>query len=346
MSDNSKEFYERVGTGHYGGGGALGQTTAARAIGYDPNVPQPPVPPVVPMTGAKRWAANDDTFWGATQTYDELPAGFYRCGMHPQIGAILNRMKVETDSLLDLPDDDSAAIIREFAKFWTLEPEFRARGFLMKRGFLLWGPPGSGKTSTVHLLIRRLISDNDGIVLMVENPYEAAPCLQMVRQIEPKRPVIAIMEDMDALVSTYGENPYLSLLDGEAQVDNIVYVATTNYPERLDRRFVDRPSRFDTVRYIGMPSADARRVYFQAKEPSLSGGELEEWVSASEGFSIAHLKEMIIAVRCFGQPLTQVTERLEAMHSRQPTSADSPDRQQVGFAMNGRGRGVLGVARA
>lgn len=338
---NNQEFFEKVGTG--AGGPRRGYTGENVAVAPAPS-PMPDHPPMAATTGAKRWAANHDVFWGATQTYDALPPGLYRCGVSANVGPILHQLTVETDNLLELPDEDSAGIVTEFEKFWTLETEFRKRGFLMKRGFLLWGPPGSGKTSTVHLLVKRLITNSAGIIIVVENPHEAAVCLQMARQIEPKRPMIAIMEDIDALIERFGENQFLALLDGEAQVDNIVFVASTNYPERLDQRFVDRPSRFDTIRYIGMPSAAAREVYLQAKEPSLEGEELEAWVRASNGFSIAHLKEMIIAVRCFGQPLAEVTARLEAMHSRKPTSADSPDKQRVGFAMtNGHGRGYAGA---
>ena len=329
MSGN-QEFFERVGTQQSTHRGMTGE--AAKGVPCEPYVEPSSHQPMTATTGAKRWAANHDVFWGATQTYDALPSGLYRCGVSPNVGPVLHQITVETDNLLELPDEDSSAIVAEFEKFWTLESEFRKRGFLMKRGFLLWGPPGSGKTSTVHLLVKKLIANSGGIIIVVENPHDAAQCLQMARQIEPKRPMIAIMEDLDALIERFGENQFLALLDGEAQVDNIVFVASTNYPERLDRRFVDRPSRFDTVRYIGMPSAAARRVYLQTKEPSLKGEELDAWVKSSEGFSIAHLKEMIIAVRCFGQPLAEVTERLEAMHARQPTSADSPDRQGIGFS--------------
>lgn len=323
---SNQEFFEKVGTS----APRYGHEVAAESQ-VTPGPPMADDVKLSPTTGAKRWAASHDTFWGATQTYDQLPAGLYRCDVSHQLGPILHRIQVETDNLLTLPDDDSAAIISEFKRFWEVEDEFRKRGFLMKRGFLLWGPPGSGKTSTIQLLIKELIERNDGIVLLIERPDVAASCLQMVRQIEPKRPIIAVMEDIDALIERFGENQYLALLDGEAQVDNIVFLASTNYPERLDKRFVDRPSRFDTVRYIGMPSAEAREVYLQTKEPSLEGRELAEWVASSDGFSIAHLKEMIIAVKCFGQSLSEVTERLEALHSRKPTSEDAPDRQPVGF---------------
>jgi len=68
----------------------------------------------------------------------------------------------------------------------------------------------------------------------------------------------------------------------------------------------DRPSRFDLIKQIGMPSAAARRAYLAAKEPSLDGDTLRIWVERSEGFSISrHLREMIVLCRCYGKPLDE-----------------------------------------
>ena len=325
----SEGFHERVGT----------QVNERLLRPNAPDVPMPmqgaSVKTVAGLAatelGCSRWAERGDNFYGVGETRDALPPGLYRCTYLDMIGPALTKQRVETDSLLELPDDAGAEILAEFQTFWEISDKFRQRGFLHKRGFLLWGPPGSGKTSQVHLMVKRLIDEMKGVVLFLDRPDIAAACLQMARKIEPKRPMIAIMEDLDALVTKFGENEYLALLDGEAQVDNIVFLGTTNYPEYLDKRFVDRPSRFDTIRYIGMPSAAARRLYLSTKEPSLAGDELDAWVAHSEGFSVAHLKEMIIAVRCFGQPLQQVVERLEEMQSRKPTSEDRPDKIGMGI---------------
>jgi energy-coupling factor transporter ATP-binding protein EcfA2 len=283
------------------------------------------------LANARRWSVRDGLYWGVAESCDSLPAGMYSCGYSDALGPHAVHCDVKTDGLLHLPDDASAAILTEFEKFWGSEEEFRKRGFLMKRGFLLWGPPGSGKTTTVNLLSLKLIEQKNGVILIAGNPALLGSVLRMIRKIEPARPMIVIMEDLDALIRNHGESEYLAILDGEAQADNITFVATTNYPEYLDRRFVDRPSRFDTLQLIGMPNAAARRLFLQTKEPGLQGEELDLWVKHSDGFSIAHLKEMIVAVRCLGQPLEEAVGRLEEMSQRRPSSEDLASSKVVGF---------------
>jgi SpoVK/Ycf46/Vps4 family AAA+-type ATPase len=103
------------------------------------------------------------------------------------------------------------------------------------------------------------------------------------------------------------------MLDGENQIENVVHIATTNYPYLLDRRFIDRPSRFDTIKKVGMPSAAARKIYFQHKEPELDEEVIDRWVNNSNGYSIAHLREICVATQCLKQPEEHVFERLDKM---------------------------------
>lgn len=263
---------------------------------------------------ARCWAQSGDAFFPVTDVVKEIPPGAYRC-RHSNSGPYLEKMPIEIDSLLTLPDGAVEKLLAEFKKFWTLRANFAARGFTFKRGMMLWGPPGSGKTSAIWQMTQELVRTHKGIVMFVEEPSLATLCISVVRRIEPERPMICVMEDLDALVQRHGDHGYLALLDGETQISNVVHVATTNYPEYLDRRFVDRPSRFDTIMLVDMPSADARRVYFQAKEPTLDDVTIERWVRRSEGYSIAHLREVIIAARCFEQTEDQVFSRLDEMRT-------------------------------
>lgn len=280
---------------------------------------------------ARCWAQNGDAFFPVTEVVNELPPGAYRCRASNQ-GPYLERMPIEIDSLLTLPDSAVETLLAEFKKFWTLRKNFSERGFTFKRGLLMWGPPGSGKTSAIWQMTQALVTLHQGVVVFVENPNLASTCIGLLRRIEPERPMITIMEDLDALVSQHGDHGFLALLDGETQISNVVHVATTNYPEYLDRRFVDRPSRFDTIMRVGMPSADARRVYFRAKEPSLDDVTLERWVNRTEDYSIAHLREVIIAIKCFGQPEDAVFDRMDDMRqSKLESDGLGGQRGNIGF---------------
>lgn len=283
--------------------------------------------------GGVRWTTNGDAYWSVGSMCKTLPAGVYGCRVNNDLGPYVVPEPWRTDGLLELPDHAMEETLADFEKFWTLGPAFTKRDFLHKRGVMIWGPPGGGKTCLIALLAARLVKQMKGVVLKVDQPHITTACLALIRKIEPKRPLVTIMEDLDALVVQHGEPGFLSFLDGEMNVDGILHIATTNYPERLDRRFVDRPSRFDTIRYVGMPSAAAREAYLVAKAPDLAAdGELREWVKRSDGFSLAHLKEMIVAVKCFGQSLEEVVARLRAMTEDRPASDHAPDRPQVGFA--------------
>ena len=236
----------------------------------------------------------------------------------------MEKQIIDTDDLLMLPDTESESVVEEIETFWTLKKEFTKRGFIHKRGILMWGDPGSGKTATIQLMIKQIV-DAGGIAIFADHPGLTTSCLQMVRRIEPFRRIIVIMEDLESMIKQHGDSDYLSMLDGESQVGDVVFVATTNYPEQLDKRFVDRPSRFDTIKRIGMPTAEARKFYLKHKEVTLKGKELKEWVELSKGFSIAHLKEMIISNRCYKVPIKKVVKRLNIMKDRKLSSDNALD---------------------
>jgi hypothetical protein len=320
MSGNDP-FFETVGTKLRRGGGQAGIA------------PQQPFDCIFRPAGTAMsacWAQADNAFYGVAKAHETIPPGLYRCELSDRIGPVFLRQSIELDGVVALPDSASEDVLLEVRSFRAMKSEFAAHGFLHKRGVMLWGPAGSGKTVTVHQICQLVVMEEQGVAILVDAPHPAAECLQLLRRVEPERPVVAIFEDLDALVQRFGENEYLALLDGEAQINNIVFVATTNYPEDLDARFVDRPSRFDTVKYIGMPNRAAREIFLRAKAPALVNGCLEAYVEASEGFSIAHLKELVILTQCFGYPLAEAAARLTKMRVK-PRSSRSPAGDAAGF---------------
>lgn len=99
---------------------------------------------------------------------------------------------------------------------------------------------------------------------------------------------------------------------------------TTNYPDRLGARIVNRPSRFDKRFKIGFPSAASRKLYFEyvignsdikrgRKEAKKLGIDLKQWVKDTHNMSIAHLKELFIATVILGDPYDEAIKTLKSM---------------------------------
>jgi hypothetical protein len=272
-----------------------------------------------------QYSLTGDGFTPCTQTRPLLPSGIYAIDWVDGVGLTFFPKAVITDNLLRLPDSKSDMVISEIEKFWTMKEEMKKYQFLHKRGFLLHGPPGSGKTSTISVVMQGMVKQG-GIVFMGNcHPANLSKGLAYLREVEPDRPVVVVMEDLDAIIDNYNESEVLAVLDGESSVDNVVFIATTNYPEDLDGRIKNRPSRFDRVVEIGMPNAEARYVYLKSR--NIPEEEIDAWVEASNGFSIAHLKELIVGVKIFGEKLKDVVARLRGMEK----TISSTKAKSVGF---------------
>lgn len=280
-------------------------------------------------------------FWGTSNIEESIPPGLYKCVQREDVGPAFQQIKIETDALIQLPDMVCNEVIEQIQKFWSddVKTKMEKRGFLHKRGILMFGEPGSGKTCTIQILIKMLMAKG-GLAIYAEDPHILSNCLQLLRRIEPHRPIIVILEDFDTLTERdRRENNWLAVLDGEAQINNVVFLATTNYIEQLDKRLVDRPSRFDVIMPVPMPTAKARAAYIRHKEPSLSNDELFEWVQASAGYSIAHIKEMILSILCYGKTLEETTARLNTQRNRDFSNKNLEDEARgsggIGFTKQG-----------
>lgn len=280
--------------------------------------------------GCFQWTFNGHLYFPCAETTKGLPAGAYTFVMTDR-GLAISPHTIVTDSIFEMPDAVNERVLGGIRKFWDSKPAFEKRGQLFKRGLLLWGPAGSGKSSTLILLARELIR-RGGIVTVSDDIGLTVEGLSLIRKIERERPIVNIIEDIEEITEMHGrEKVLLSLLDGEHQIDNIVQVATTNFPERLGARLAKRPSRFDEIIKVGMPSAAARKFYLEKKiyENELSPDEIDKWVADTDGMSLAFLRELLVAVFCLGRGYDETLTRLKAMQV-EPRPLNEWKREPIG----------------
>jgi len=193
-------------------------------------------------------------------------------------------------------------LYRDLAAFFDARPIYERAGIAWKRGVVLIGPPGNGKTHAVKALINALgkpclyvksfssqhADDHHNIRSVFAQARETAPC-------------ILVLEDLDSLITEHNRSFFLNELDGFAANTGVVTIASTNYPERLDQAILARPSRFDRKYHFGLPGQAERVAYLELWSADLAdamrpgAATIARVAADTEGFSFAYLKELLVA---------------------------------------------------
>lgn len=240
---------------------------------------------------------------------NKLPSGIYEINQNRNDGEIFfSKIKTNHDDLVDLPDTEYDQVIKEIHTF--MEPAtrkaFEDNGFVYKRSTLLYGPPGTGKTCIVNRIAQSVVQEG-GVALFSPNPKLLEESFKILDSIQPETRVMVIFEELDQLMDRY-ESELLNILDGEIQKSNVVYVATTNYIEKIPAR-IRRPGRFSSVVQVSFPTANTRRFYLNHKFKGKL--DIESWVQKTEGFSVDELKETVLSVLCLRSDLDTIVARIK-----------------------------------
>jgi mitochondrial chaperone BCS1 len=171
----------------------------------------------------------------------------------------LESLVLADQTLEDLLDD-----LRDFYRSCSW---YADRGIPYRRGYLLHGPPGSGKTTLVLALAGEL-----GLSVAVLSLSNRLMSDESLRGLVDDLPIatVLLIEDVDCVFKesrgTSGDtgvtlSGLLNALDGVSSREGRVLFLTTNHPERLDPALV-RPGRVDRKIELGHATPDqARRLF-------------------------------------------------------------------------------------
>ncbi|KAF5305668.1 hypothetical protein FQA39_LY09157 [Lamprigera yunnana] len=162
-----------------------------------------------------------------------------------------------------LDEGISARILADCKDFIVNSSWYTERGIPYRRGYLLYGPPGCGKSSYITALAGEL--DYCICVLNLSERGLTDDRLNHLLSVAPQQSII-LLEDIDAAFTSREDTPLqkaaydglnrvtfsglLNCLDGVASTEARIVFMTTNYLERLDKALI-RPGRIDLKEYIG-----------------------------------------------------------------------------------------------
>ena len=276
----------------------------------------------------------DEEFVPAFKSVDKVPAGIYEILWNRSLGQhTIKKQPFKTDELYQLPSYEIQDILKDIQNFWDRRNKYREYNFVHKRGILMYGEPGCGKSGIIQLISKQLI-ENDGIILNIKDHDDVEYFIDFIatfRKIETNRPLIVLLEDIDSIAgeNNHSTSKLLNILDGVKQIEDVVYIATTNYPEKLQDRITNRPSRFDRRYKVELPNEDIRDAYIRHKltDEDIKNVDIKEWVKRTEGMSLSHLKEVVISTIVMGREFEEVMDNLEGL-KKAPTIKEF---KKVGF---------------
>lgn len=204
---------------------------------------------------------------------------------------------------IKLPVDKKKAIKVGALEFFKKKDIYTKNNLPFKRGLIFAGEPGTGKTFTGKILMK----ETDSTLIWVTagdlitgwgtmDPQKFKMLLEMAKELAPS---ILFAEDIDDYLESKGAvDAIKTQMDGLDSMDGVVTILCTNYPERIPKSLIDRPSRFDDVILFKVPDEQLRfeilnscMEYTTVKNKEVL---LRKIAKESEGLTGAHLKEIVI----------------------------------------------------
>ncbi|MHB8969983.1 MAG: ATP-dependent zinc metalloprotease FtsH [Pirellulaceae bacterium] len=202
--------------------------------------------------------------------------------------------------------------LAEIVEYLRNPEKFQRLGGRVPKGVLLNGPPGTGKT-----LLARAVAGEASVPFYSVNGSEfiqmfvgvgASRVRDLFKTAKENSPAIIFIDEIDAVGRQRGAglggghdereqtlNQILSEMDGFAQNDSVIVLASTNRPDVLDPALL-RPGRFDRHVTVDRPTLKGRVEIFKVHVrdvPLDDDVDLNRMAAATVGLTGADIRNIV-----------------------------------------------------
>lgn len=252
-------------------------------------------------------------------------------------------------------------VMKDITTFFNKDTEklYNKMKIAYKRGIILYGDPGNGKSAMIREIIRLV----PNVVKIVINPSVSNVTRilsALISSLDGKQAIV-IIEDIDSLINPRNRSEFLNVLDGVEVKSGLYFIGTTNYPDSIDPAFMNRSGRFDRTYEIKNPSEATRRAFFESRDvgellaeykvfkddskPDTNEGVVELFVKFSDNLPMASLKEVLTSAQYIlaGNSEMSVEEAVEQAYKHLTETRETHIESHNAFVKNKRRREFLEV---
>lgn len=196
----------------------------------------------------------------------------------------LSQLKKRALDSVFLDSNNKEKIETDIIKFLDSEPLYAKYGIPYKRNYLLYGLPGTGKTSLIFALASKF---NMNVCM-----FSFAPTIDDVLFMKAINSIcnnsILVLEDVDGLFANrdrdYNNKSMISFsgvlntLDGLGRKDKLITFMTTNYKEHLDTAIL-RPGRIDyQLEFTYATTFQIRTMYDSFVDGNIENSKVDQFL--------------------------------------------------------------------